>query len=121
MAHQPFNLKNVLLWAAIALGGFTFQACSNDDDYPTVDGQNPTISLTSDLIHAEPGRTFNITGKISDADGIKSIRLKNEGMLLDKTSTCSTSTKIPCSMSITLTMLILLQTTGPTTPAFHWK
>ena len=26
MAHQPFNLKNVLLWAAIALGGFTFQA-----------------------------------------------------------------------------------------------
>ena len=85
MAHQPFNLKNVLLWAAIALGGFTFQACSNDDDYPTVDGQNPTISLTSDLIHAEPGRTFNITGKISDADGIKSIRLKNEGMLLDKT------------------------------------
>ena len=35
MAHQPFNLKNVLLWAAIALGGFTFQACSNDDDYPT--------------------------------------------------------------------------------------
>ena len=85
MAHQPFNLKNVLLWAAIALGGFTFQACSNDDDYPTVDGQNPTISLTSDLIHAEPGRTFNITGKISDADGIKSIRLKNEGMFLDKT------------------------------------
>lgn len=85
MAHQPFNLKNVLLWAAIALGGFTFQACSNDDDYSTVDGQNPTISLTSDLIHAEPGRTFNITGKISDADGIKSIRLKNEGMLLDKT------------------------------------
>lgn len=85
MAHQPFNLKNALLWAAIALGGFTFQACSSDDDYPTVDGQNPTISLTSDLIHAEPGRTFNITGKISDADGIKSIRLKNEGMLLDKT------------------------------------
>ena len=59
MAHQPFNLKNALLWAAIALGGFTFQACSSDDDYPTVDGQNPTISLTSDLIHAEPGRTFN--------------------------------------------------------------
>lgn len=85
MANQPFNLKNALLWAAIALGGFTFQACSSDDDYPTVDGQNPTISLTSDLIHAEPGRTFNITGKISDADGIKSIRLKNEGMLLDKT------------------------------------
>ena len=44
MAHQPFNLKNVLLWAAIALGGFTFQACSNDDDNTTVDGQNPTIS-----------------------------------------------------------------------------
>ena len=37
MAHQPINLKNALLWAAIALGGFTFQACSSDDDYPTVD------------------------------------------------------------------------------------
>ncbi len=78
MAHQPFNLKNALLWAAIALGGFTFQACSSDDDYPTVDGQNPTISLTSDLIHAEPGRTFNITGKISDADGIFTLFMGDE-------------------------------------------
>lgn len=85
MTIKPTHVKSALLWAMIALGGFTFQSCSSDDDYPTVDGQNPTIALTSDLIHAEPGRSFNITGKISDADGIKSIRLKNEGMLLDKT------------------------------------
>lgn len=85
MTHKPFNLKAGLLWAMIALGGFSFQACSSDDDYPSVDGQNPTISLASDLIHAEPGRSFNIQGTIKDADGIKSVRLKNEGMLLDKT------------------------------------
>lgn len=85
MTNKATHVKSALLWAMIACSGFTFQSCSSDDDYPTVDGQNPTISLTSDLIHAEPGRSFNITGKISDADGIKSIRLKNEGMLLDKT------------------------------------
>lgn len=85
MTHKPINLKAVLLWATIALGGFTFQSCSSDDDYPTVDGLAPTITLASDQIHAEPGRSFNIQGTIKDADGIKSIRLKNEGMLLDKT------------------------------------
>ena len=84
MTIKLTHVKLALVWATVALGGFSFQSCS-DDDYPTVDGQNPTISLSSDLIHAEPGTSFSIKGKISDADGIKSIRLKNEGMLLDKT------------------------------------
>lgn len=86
MTLHSFNLKQPLFAAFLAIwGGMTLQSCSSDGDYPTVDGQAPTIALTTDLIHAEPGRSFNITGTIKDADGIKSIRLKNEGMLLDKT------------------------------------
>lgn len=83
------NLKgcrNVLLGASLALMGFTFQSCSDDDtSYPTVDGQAPVIALATDHIQAEPGSSFTIKGKITDADGIKSIKLKNSGMLLDKT------------------------------------
>lgn len=86
MTNRRINLKTAFLWATIALGGASLQSCSNsDNDYPTVDGQAPTISLASDQIHAEPGRSFSIQGTIKDADGIKSIRLKNEEMLLDKT------------------------------------
>lgn len=85
MTINKLNLKQPLLWALVALSGMTFQSCSSDDDFQAVDGQAPTIALTTDQIHAEPGRSFNITGTVKDADGIKSIRLKNEGMLLDKT------------------------------------
>ena len=85
MTFNILNLRQPILWALDALSGMTFQSCSSDDDFPTVDGQAPTIVLTTDQIHAEPGRSFNITGTVKDADGIKSIRLKNEGMLLDKT------------------------------------
>lgn len=85
MTFNSLKLKQPLLWAFVALGGMTFQACSSDDDFPTVDGQAPTITLAQNHIQAEPGRTFTISGKVNDADGIKSIRLKNEGMLLDKT------------------------------------
>jgi len=85
MTFNILNLRQPILWALVALSGMTFQSCSSDDDFPTVDGQAPTIALTTDQIHAEPGRSFNITGTVKDADGIKSIRLKNEGMLLDKT------------------------------------
>ena len=85
MTFNILNLRQPILWALVALSGMTFQSCSSDDDFPTVDGQAPTIVLTTDQIHAEPGRSFNITGTVKDADGIKSIRLKNEGMLLDKT------------------------------------
>lgn len=65
------------------LAGFT--SCSKDDGYSAVDNQAPTITLASDRIQTEAGRAFTIEGVIRDADGIKSINLKNEGMLLDKT------------------------------------
>ncbi len=85
MTLKSCNPKFALLGATVALSGMMFQSCSDDNGYSAVDGQAPTITLASNIIHAEPGRSFSIQGDIKDADGIKSIRLKNEGMLLDKT------------------------------------
>ena len=65
------------------MGGI--MSCSSDDGYSAVDNQVPTIELLSDHIQTEAGRQFTIEGTIKDADGIKSINLKSEGMLLDKT------------------------------------
>jgi hypothetical protein len=62
----------------------SLQSCS-DDDYPTVDGLAPTLTLSSAQLKTEPGRDFTITGVAKDADGLKSIRLVNEGLNLDKT------------------------------------
>lgn len=60
-------------------------SCSDDDGYSAVDNQVPTITLPSERIQTEAGRQFTIEGTIKDADGIKSINLKSEGMMLDKT------------------------------------
>lgn len=60
-------------------------SCSSDDGYSAVDNQVPTITLASERVQTEAGRAFTIEGVITDADGIKSINLKNEGMMLDKT------------------------------------
>ncbi|WP_440426959.1 hypothetical protein [Prevotella merdae] len=78
-------IRTAMLVAVAPVIGFALQSCSDDDDFPTVDGQAPTITMATNHIQAEPGRSFNIEGKAKDADGIKSIRLKSEGMLLDKT------------------------------------
>lgn len=77
--------KNWLLAFAfpVFIGGV--MSCSSDDGYSPVDNQAPTITLASDHVQTEAGRAFTIAGVIKDADGIKSINLKNEGMLLDKT------------------------------------
>ncbi len=62
------------------------EACSDDDaNFSAVDNGIPSITLTSERIQTEPGREFTIGGTISDADGLKSIRLRNSGMFLDKT------------------------------------
>jgi hypothetical protein len=50
-----------------------------------VDGLAPVIELGSENIKTEPGREFVITAKIADKDGLKSIRLLNENIYLDKT------------------------------------
>ena len=77
--------KSWLLSCAFLLLAGAFSACSSDDGYSAVDNQTPTITLASDHVQTEAGRAFTIEGVIKDADGIKSINLKNEGMMLDKT------------------------------------
>lgn len=85
MTFKPSSIRTAMLLAVAPVIGFTMQSCSDDDDYPTVDGQAPTLSMATSHIQAEPGRSFNIEGVVKDADGLKSIRLKSDGMLLDKT------------------------------------
>lgn len=86
MTIKPNFIRTAMLVAVAPVIGFALQSCSDDDnDFPTVDGQAPTITMATNHIQAEPGRSFNIEGKAKDADGIKAIHLKSEGMLLDKT------------------------------------
>ena len=86
MTFKPNSLRTVMLMAVAPVIGLAFQSCGDDtDDYPTVDGKAPTLSLKTNHLQVEPGRTFNIEGTLKDADGLKSVRLKSEGMLLDKT------------------------------------
>lgn len=73
-------LWTFLLAATLAAG------CSDDDnDYKDVDGQNPTLELTSDHVRTLAGYEFKITGKVADKDGICSIRLLSSELFLDKT------------------------------------
>ena len=75
-----------LLAALLAMTAVTFAtSCSDDDNFSDVDGQAPTIALETDHIQTEAGRQFTIAGQVKDADGIRSIRLQNSDMLLDKT------------------------------------
>lgn len=73
-----------------ALWTFLFAAtlatgCSDDNDYKDVDGQKPSVELITEHIRTEVGREFTISGMITDADGIRSIRLQSEGLRIDKT------------------------------------
>lgn len=73
-----------------ALWTFLFAAtlatgCSDDNDYKDVDGQKPTLELASEHIHVDPGSELKLAATITDADGIRSIRLQNADLYLDKT------------------------------------
>jgi hypothetical protein len=85
MQKSAICIKSWLPAIVFLILGGTFSACSDDDGYSAVDNQAPTISLVSDRVQTEAGRAFTIEGVIKDADGIKSINLKNDGMMLDKT------------------------------------
>ena len=85
MATKSNYLRRLLFCAFAVIAGLSLQSCSSDNDYPTVDGQAPILTLSSAQLKTEPGRDFTISGVAKDADGIKSIRLVNEGLNLDKT------------------------------------
>ena len=75
---QLTGLMSSFLLSCFMLG------CSSDD-FKDVDGKAPTIDLVTDHIQSEVGRAFKISGTITDNDGIRSIRLENEQLNLDKT------------------------------------
>ena len=61
----------IFLLALIATG------CSEDVGYPDVDGQAPTMTLTTEHIKSGAGHDFTIEGKLIDEDGISAVRLQN--------------------------------------------
>lgn len=73
--------------ALCAVMGLALCGCGDDDDvsYSSVDGLAPVITLTPDHVRFQTGHTFYVKGVVSDADGLRSITLKNEEMHLDKT------------------------------------
>lgn len=81
--HQIKLFRPAILWTFLATLLLSV-GCSNND-YPNVDGKNPIITLSADHIQTEPGRKFTISGKVTDNDGLKSIRLENSDLSLDKT------------------------------------
>ena len=70
----------VPLLASLAI----FTACDNTD-WKDVDGKAPEIALDVDAAHTEPGIDITIKGKITDADGIRSISLRCPELYLNKT------------------------------------
>ncbi len=81
--HQIKLLRPVLLWTFLATL-FLNTGCSNND-FPNVDGKDPIITLSTAHIQTELGRQFAISGKVTDADGLRSIKIQNSDLSLDKT------------------------------------
>ena len=78
------HFLNATLWAFLSLA-LCMTGCSDDDGYPDVDGQTPAMVLATDHIQSGAGHKFTIEGKLTDADGIASIRLQCADLYLDKT------------------------------------
>ena len=77
-------LHGAVLWTFLFAATLT-TGCSDDNDYKDVDGQKPVVELIADHIHVDPGSELTLTATITDADGIRSIRLQNAELYLDKT------------------------------------
>lgn len=83
---RNISKKAWLLMAMLPAMTVGLTSCGDDDEtFTVVDGAAPVVTLDTDHIQTEPGRQFTIAGVIKDADGIRSIAMKSEGLLLDKT------------------------------------
>jgi hypothetical protein len=60
-------------------------SCGDDGGYPDVDGQAPQLQLTNDHIRTAAGRSFTLSGNVSDKDGIATIRIECPDLNLNKT------------------------------------
>lgn len=79
------NILKLLTFNALLSLAFVFTGCSDDDDYPDVDGLNPDLTLTTEHIQTAAGRTITIAGTVSDKDGISTIKLECPDLNLNKT------------------------------------
>lgn len=74
------------LFGGIFLLALNATGCSDDvGSYPDVDGQVPTMTLTTEHIKSGAGHDFTIEGKLTDEDGISAIRLECKDLYLNKT------------------------------------
>lgn len=78
------HLYGAMLWAFLVTANLC-TGCSDDNDYPDVDGQNPTMTLATDHIESGAGHRFTIEGALEDKDGIASISLQCADLHLNKT------------------------------------
>ena len=78
------HLYGAMLWAFLVTANLC-TGCSDDNDYPDVDGQNPTMTLATDHIESGAGHRFTIEGTLEDKDGIASISLQCADLHLNKT------------------------------------
>lgn len=81
------NVSKHLLFASMLLSAssLALTSCEDDNDWADVDGNAPTLNLTVDAVHVEPGMSITIKGKVADADGISTIALVCPELYLDKT------------------------------------
>ncbi|MCD8387320.1 MAG: hypothetical protein LUD17_10590 [Bacteroidales bacterium] len=78
---------NQKLLSFLAVGALLAGAvgCNDDDDWKKVDGADPTLNLLQTSIRTEGGQTINISGTLTDADGISTILLWCPDIYLKKT------------------------------------
>lgn len=81
MKHY-FTIFCVAVLAGFCVG---FQSCSDDDGYSAVDNNVPVVTSQSNEILIEPGMKTELNCIVTDADGIKSITITNDELLLNKT------------------------------------
>ncbi|MDE6197517.1 MAG: hypothetical protein K2F91_06600 [Muribaculaceae bacterium] len=79
------NCKHACLLGLLAMSAMPFTSCNDDNDWPTVDGAEPTVAIATDHVMTEAGKSVTFAGKITDADGIASINLLCPELQLDKT------------------------------------
>jgi plastocyanin len=80
------HMKKILYAIALAmLVTPALWSCGSDNDFADVDGKDPVLTLTTNHIQTEIGRQFTIKGVAQDNDGLKSIRIVNADLQIDKT------------------------------------
>jgi hypothetical protein len=68
---------------ALLIMVFAILRCA-DDDTPSVDSA-PVVQLANPIIESFPNTKFTISATVTDAAGLKSVQMKNEKWLLNKT------------------------------------